>query len=133
MKIQPPGGPPPGPPPDTLGPSAKTEGAPGSGFAAKLEKAGKPEGAEAAQAAQAARPAEAPMAVHLEAVSREMAAGRIQTRDQAIWVLVDRVLDARFEGRLPPDALARMKTAVAAEVAADPHLSERIDRLLGER
>jgi hypothetical protein len=133
MKIQPPGGAPPGPPPlEEVKPGLKAQEAPGVGFSEKLEKLQGAEKTAASEAAGAAGPqaAQGTMAAHLEAVSREMEAGRIQTREQAVERLVDRLVDSKFGGKLPPESLAQLKTAVAAEVAADPSLSERIERLL---
>lgn len=125
MKIQPPGGPPPGlSPAEAVTPGAKPDSAPGAGFAQKLRETAGPGAPAAPQAVSGA------MAAHLEAVSRDIAAGRIQTREQAIERLVDRVLDARFGHVLPAEALTQAKAAVAAQVVSDPNLSERIDRLL---
>jgi hypothetical protein len=135
MKIPPPGGAPPGIPPEGVKPGARPDAAPGTTFAEKLEKAQAPDKVAAAEAARASgvqAPAQT-MAAHLEAVSREMAAGRIETREQAIGRLVERLLDARFGGALPPESLAQAKAQVAAQVAADPNLAERIDRLLGQK
>src|SRR5437773_2284692 len=100
MKIQPPAGPPAGPSLEELQPGAKPDAAPGAKFADKLQSAAKP---EAAGAAEKAGVASSPtMTAHLEAISRDLAAGRIETREQAIHGLVERVLDAKFGGKLPP-------------------------------
>jgi hypothetical protein len=133
MKIQPPGGAPPGPPPlEEATPGTKLQESAGVGFSEKLEKLQGAEKAATPEAAKAtsAQAAQGLLAAHLEAVSREMAAGRIQTHAQAVERLVQCLIESKFGAVLAPEALAQVKTAVAAAVAADPSLSERIERLL---
>jgi hypothetical protein len=136
MKVQPPAGPPPGTKPDELGPAAKTKDAAGPSFAQKaadVAQVGAVQAAEATPNAAAPRPASvagASMADHIDAIAREMRAGRIETREQAVGAIVERVLDAKFGGRLPAESFGQMKAAVAAQIVGDPGLSERIDALL---
>lgn len=131
MKIQPPAGPPPGTQVEELAPGAKSKEASGTSFANKLREAGGVDPAASTQAAQSGAAAQkAGMAAHLEAVAADLKTGAISTRDQAVGRLVDRVLDEQFGGQLPADTMVKMKGAVAAQIAADPHLSERIDGLL---
>ena len=131
MKIQPPAGTPPGTQVDDLAPGAKTKEASGPSFANKLREAGGADPTSATHAAQStAGPARTGMAAHLDAVAHELKTGAIGTRDEAVSRIVDRVLDEKFGGKLPPTTMTQMKGAVAAQLAADPHLSERIDGLL---
>lgn len=131
MKIQPPVGPPPGTQVEDLAPGAKSKEASGPSFANKLREAGGVDPAASTQAAQSATAAQKTgMAAHLEAIAAELKTGAISTRDQAVGKIVDRVLDEKFGGKLPPATMTQMKGAVAAQIAADPHLSERIDGLL---
>lgn len=143
MKIEPPVGPPPGPRPEELAPGAKKD-APGVSFAEKLAHAAPAptptappmmaatRASEAAGAAVQGGPpsAAATMSNHLDEIGRELQTGKLQTREQAVGRLVECVLDAKFGGKVPPEALGPMKNVVAAQIAADPHLSERIDGLL---
>jgi hypothetical protein len=110
-------------------------GAPsGASFSKKLENV---QGAEKTAAAEATRSSatgavSSPMTAHLEAISREIAAGKIHNREEAVQSLVDRVLDSKFGGKVPPATMAQMKSDVAAQIVSDPSLSERIDRLLSQ-